>query len=86
MVIGPDGTGFIDIRLTLETHDGALVYVSYQGRRDIAQVIGGIDAPVYITPQFETSDERYAWLNKVQAVGKGMEQGDSRVYEVYELR
>ncbi len=86
MVIGPDGTGFIDIRLTLETHDGALIYVSYQGRRDIAQVMGGIDAPVYIMPRFETNDERYAWLNKVQAVGKGTEWGDSRVYEIYELR
>jgi len=42
----------------------------------------GIDAPVYITPLFETSDERYAWLNKIQAVGKGTVEGDSRIYEL----
>lgn len=86
MIVAPDGTAFIDIRLTLETHDGALIFVEYQGRRDMSLVEQGIDAPVYITPRFETSDSRYAWLNKIQAVGKGTVVGDSRVYEVYELR
>ena len=86
LVVGPDGTGHIEIRLTLETHDGALIYVEYQGRRDFIKVQEGIDAPVYITPRFETSDERYLWLNKIQAVGKGTLVGERRVYEVYELR
>jgi hypothetical protein len=86
MVIGPDGTAHIDIRLTLETHDGALIYVHYTGRRDFTQVSQGIDAPVYITPLFETSDERYLWLNKIQAVGKGTVDGNTRIYHIYELR
>lgn len=86
LVVAPDGTGLIDIRLTLETDDGALIYVEYQGRRDIAAVRNGVDAPVYIAPRFETGDPRYAWLNTIQAVGKGVEVGDARVYEVYELR
>lgn len=86
LIVGPGGTGQIDIRLTLETHDGALIYVEYQGRRDFTKVEEGIDAPVYITPRFETSDERYLWLNKIQAVGKGTLVGEKRVYEVYELR
>jgi len=86
LVVAPDGTGQIDIRLTLETDDGALIYVQYQGRRDFTQVQAEIDAPVYITPRFETSDERYLWLNKIQAVGKGTTVGEARVYEVYELR
>lgn len=86
MIVGPDGTALIDIRLTLETDDGALIYVVYQGRRDFSQVYDGVDAPVYIAPRFETSDERYSWLNKIQAVGKGLVDGDSRVYEIYEVR
>ena len=86
MIIGPDGTALIDIRLTLETDDGALIHVEYQGRRDFTQVYEGIDAPVYIAPRFETSDERYSWLNKIQAVGKGLVDGDSRIYEIYEVR
>jgi len=44
MVLGPDGTGIVDIRLTLETHDGALIYAEYGGRRDIAAVEAG-EAP-----------------------------------------
>jgi hypothetical protein len=86
LVVGSDGTGFIDIRLTLETDDGALIYVSYTGRRNIADVERGIDAPVYVTPLFETSDPRYTWLNTIQAVGKGTVDGDVRVYEMYEVR
>ncbi len=76
----------IDIRLTLETHDSALIYVTYQGRRNCAEVEQGIDAPVYITPRFETSDPRYAWLNKIQAIGKGTVEGQSRIYEIFEIR
>jgi flavin reductase (DIM6/NTAB) family NADH-FMN oxidoreductase RutF len=30
-----------------------------------------LTSPVYTTPRFETGDERYAWLNKMQAVMKG---------------
>jgi hypothetical protein len=86
MIVGPDGTALLDIRLTLETDDGALIYVEYQGRRDFTQVYEGIDAPVYIAPRFETGDERYSWLNKIQAIGKGLVDGDSRIYEVYEVR
>ena len=86
MVIGPDGTAHIDIRLTLETHDGAIIYVQYTGRRDFTLFAQGIDAPVYITPLFETSDERYLWLNKIQAVGKGTVEGNKRIYHIYELR
>lgn len=86
MIISPDGTALVDIRLTLETDDGALIYVEYQGRRDFTQVYQGVDSPVYIAPRFETSDERYCWLNKIQAIGKGTVDGDSRVYEVYEIR
>lgn len=86
LIVGLDGTALIDIRLTLETDDGALIYVEYQGRRDFSQVYEGVDAPVYIAPRFETSDERYSWLNKIQAVGKGLVDGDSRIYEIYEVR
>ncbi len=86
MTVGADGTALMDVRLTLETEDGALVYVEYGGRRDFSQIYKGQDAPVYIAPRFETSDERYSWLNKIQAVGKGLAVGGSRVYEIYEVR
>lgn len=86
MIIDANGTALIDIRETLETDDGALIHVQYQGRRDLARARAGLDAPVYITPLFETSDPRYTWLNLIQAVGKGTVVDRSLVYEVYELR
>lgn len=76
----------MDVRLTLETDDGALIYMEYGGRRDFSQIAPGLDTPVYIAPRFETSDERYRWLNKIQAIGKGVAVGQSRVYEIYEAR
>jgi hypothetical protein len=83
LTIGPDGTATLDVRAMVETDDGALIYVYYQGRRDFSQ---GMDAPIYTAPKFETGDERYGWLNKIQAVGKGMTNGSALTYEIYELR
>jgi len=83
LTIGSDGTGSLDVRATIETHDGALIFLHYQGRRDFSQ---GMDAPVYTAPRFDTGDERYTWLNKVQAVAKGHLDGSTLTYDVYELK
>jgi hypothetical protein len=40
---------------------------------------------VFITPTFETDDADLAWLNTIQAVGKGIRDGGSLMYELYEL-
>jgi len=61
--------GVIDARLTLRTDDGALIYMRYGGRLDMSKPAEGLFA--YVAPVFETGDPRYAWLNKVQAAGKG---------------
>lgn len=71
----------IDVRATIETHDGALIYVQYQGRSDAKDGIGA--TPIYVAPTFETTDERYLWLNHLQAVGKG--DLKTRRYEWYEM-
>jgi hypothetical protein len=39
-----------------------------------------------VTPRFETGDVRYAWLNRIQAVGKGNLEGSRLTYDWYELR
>ncbi len=86
LLIGPDGTGMLDIRATFRTHDGALVFAQYHGRLDASR---GLEFPltIYVTPRFETGDERYAWLNRIQAVGKGIFHEDLVLeYEWYELR
>ena len=83
LLVGPDGTGTLDVRSLVETDDGALVFLQYHGRVDLAD---GADAPLYATPRFETGDPRYGWLNKLQAVGKGILSGTTLTYELYELR
>ena len=86
VLLGPDGTGTVDVRVALRTHDGATIFVQYQGRVDLSQ---GFQFPLtaYVAPRFETGDERYAWLNRIQAVGKGTINEDLSVdYEWYEVR
>jgi hypothetical protein len=59
----PDGVMTLDVRLTLRTHDDALVFMTYGGRR----------AGDYFrtTPLFQTGSDDYAWLNDVVCVGSG---------------
>lgn len=80
--------GIIDARLTLRTDDGALIYMTYGGRLNLSNPAAGIFA--YIAPVFETGDARYAWLNAVQAAGKGRlslsADGGSLAYDIYEIR
>jgi hypothetical protein len=78
--IGTDGTAVLDVRVLLETDDGALIFVEYSGRMDFAE------QTAYATPSFQTGDERYQWLNRIQAVGKGKTDGTTLVYDLFELR
>ena len=71
----------IHVRATLKTDDGALIYLLYTGRTDVTNGLGS--SPVVVAPVFETSDERYLWLNSVQAIGKG-DVGKLR-YEWFEV-
>jgi len=75
--------GSLDVRATFETDDGAVVLAQYRGRTDFG---AGGAAPIYVAPLFETGDERYAWLNLIQAVGKGTLDGSNLHYDWYEVR
>jgi hypothetical protein len=84
--LSPEMVITADVRLLLETDDGALVYCWYHGRVDLSGEIG--TAPVYAAPLFETGDERYTWLNTIQAVAKGTLSADATQldYEICEVR
>jgi hypothetical protein len=72
-----DGSIKLDVRVLLRTDDGADVYMSYSG----IGLDGG--ARLRTAPTFETGDERYAWLNAVQAVATGSSDGKAVDYQVY---
>lgn len=91
----PDGVMVIDVRLTLKTHDGALVYLTYQGRflaepEVMARFARGalLDPAEYslaITARFECGDARYAWLNDVVAVGTGEQTATGPIYSIFQV-
>jgi len=77
---GPDNAMLLDVRQVVETDDGAVVYVTYHGRCDRSR------GTYTVAPTFETSDQRYTWLNAVQAVGKGILRDGRLEYVMYEVR
>jgi hypothetical protein len=86
-----DGVVELDVRITLRTDDGALIYMWYPGLTH-GESIGPdgqtADGGRYFrtTPRFETGSERYAWLNRILAVGAGVagEPGQVR-YRIYAI-
>lgn len=96
----PDGTARLDVRATIETEDGALIYLSYGGvvrhtpdsraKLEAGEVITSEDLYFLTAPTMRTSSEEYNWLNHVQCVGKmtRMKAGDGAFveYDLFILR
>jgi hypothetical protein len=76
-----DGSAKLDVRLILKTHDGADIFMTYSGIGVPAD--GGFK--IRTAPLFETGDERYKWLNNVQAVAHGTPGQGNVTYDVYAL-
>jgi hypothetical protein len=74
-----DGSLDLDARATLETDDGALIYMTFTGVRD--------DARRYFRtlPRFETASPKYAFLNRLLAVGIGEIRPDGPVHAIEEV-
>jgi hypothetical protein len=95
-VVRPDGVADLDARYTLETADGALIYVRNKGYRHgpaavLERLRAGevVDPALYYmrtTPRFETGDARYAWLNAMVCVATGARRAASVQLEVYEVK
>ena len=94
-VIRTDGVADLDARYTLETHDGALIYVRNRGYRHgpeevLRRIARGenVDPGQYYmrtTPLFETGDARYAWLNRIVCVATGARRAAAVELEVFEV-
>jgi hypothetical protein len=71
-----DGVSQLDVRALLQTDDGAEIQITYGGYNH-QQTLGPLgdlaEGTRYFRtlPVFETGDERYAWLNRIVAVGDG---------------
>ena len=73
------GHSSLDVRITLETDDGALIYMSYTG------VVRRGDNGLYwrVRPIFQTASEKYDWLNHVVCIGKNKQVPGKVAYDIF---
>jgi len=94
MVLEPDGTARLDVRIILASAGGALVLCTYQGLRHgppevLARMAAGeaVDPGLYymrVLMRFEADPAGpYAWLNRLVAVGIGSRPPGGPVYDVH---
>ena len=95
LLLRSDGVLEFDLRITLETDDHALIYMTFQGLRhgpaDAIAALGrgeAVDPARYYfrtVPRFETSAETYAFLNRIVSVGVGETRPDGAVHRIDEI-
>jgi len=91
-----DGVRQLDVRITLRTDDGALIYAHYPGLfhapgEVMARLARGepVEPAEYYfrtAPLFETAAEPYLWLNRVLAIGLGRRTARQVAYTVHAVR
>jgi hypothetical protein len=90
-----DGVLEINMRVTLETDDKQHVHMSWKGLRHgpkevIERLNRGdtVDSEVYYfrtTPYFETSSEKYAWMNRICSIATGARSANERTLQVFQV-
>ena len=96
LTVRADGVAVLDVRATIETNDGALIDVVYNGILDLgpdghAAVLRGELpelAKIRTAPRLRTSSPEYEWVNRTQFVGIGEAKLRENfvTYDVYALR
>ena len=90
-----DGILELDLRITLETDDGALIHMTSFGLRhgppDVIPALArgeSVDPATYYfrtTPRFETGHSKYAFLNRLVAVASGDRRPEGPIYTIDEI-
>ncbi|HTC08454.1 MAG TPA: DUF3237 domain-containing protein [Acetobacteraceae bacterium] len=95
IVVRADGVTTLDVRLVLETDDGAAIGMTYRGlRHGPSEVMDKVNRGDPVDPStyyfrtavaFETAAAKYAWLNSAIFVGTGDRKPSGPVYDVFEV-
>ena len=95
LLLRADGVLEMDLRVTLRTDDGALISMRSFGLRHgppevMAAIARGetVDPATYYfrtTPRFETAAPKYAFLNRLLAVGIGEIRPEGPVHAIEEI-
>jgi hypothetical protein len=90
-----DGTITLNVRLVMQTDDGALIGMTYLGMRhgpkEVLDRIGRgekVNPTEYYmraTPYYETASEKYGWLNRIVSVAYGHRMAGGAIYQVFEV-
>jgi hypothetical protein len=90
-----DGATTLNVRLIMQTDDGALIGMTYLGVRHgpkevLDRIARGekVDPSEYYmraTPYYETAAEKYGWLNRVVSVAYGHRVAGGAIYQVFEI-
>jgi hypothetical protein len=90
-----DGSFQQDVRLTLETDDGALIGMTYRGvRHSSPEVAARLARGEHVEPSeyylrtapfFETASLQHGWLNTIVAIGVGRRVPNGATYDVFEI-
>jgi len=90
-----DGATTINVRLVLQTEDGALIAMRYFGVRHgpkevLERIARGekVSPSEYymrVTASFETAAEKYGWLNRIVCVAMGHRVAGGAIYRVFEI-
>ena len=94
-LVRTDGAVQLDVRATLQTDDGALIYGTYGGLivAELAvfgRLLQAEDVPLdeyyfYINPMFQTGAPQYDWLNRLIAIGRGKAVPGGVEYRVWAI-
>jgi hypothetical protein len=82
LVRRPDGSSVLEVRVTLQSDDTQLIYMSYRG---IMYTPKGGKQYWRTIPMFETGAEKYSWLNQIVCVGVGVPTPGKAVYRVFQV-
>ena len=95
LLTGADGFGRLDVRATMETHDGAYIYMRYHGILEMNETVIAASAKgesldygdtYFMTaPRFETGDARYGWINGLINVAEGRVLPNAVEYRVFQV-
>jgi hypothetical protein len=77
LLLRADGVMEFDLRITLETDDGALIYMTFVGVRH--------ENYFRTVPRFETAAPQYDFLNRLLAIGVSQALPTGAVHEIEEL-
>jgi hypothetical protein len=84
LTVDDAGNATMDIRVLVETGDGAKVLVIVNGKANWGQQVGR--GAIYSSVVLESGDEAYQWVNNLPLVSKGeVGEGGSVAHRIFEM-